>query len=347
MPITSKHILISRTDNIGDIVLTLPMAARLKQLNPGVKISLLCRRYAADVVRYCDDIDEVVEEENVADDLVGFLRGSDIDTVILAQPNRELAKAAFFARVKHRIGNARQKVYQLIYCNDRVRFSKGLSENHESQINFEFLRPYGDDHIPTREEIPDYYHFSIPHDEQIAAGFAPYRFNLILHAKSNGHGREWPVERYTELARTLGQQKDLRIWLTGSKDEGQWLQEHAGALLSMPHVDNCCGTMSLAKLTQFIAQADGLIASGTGPLHLAAAIGQRTLGLFPPTRPMHPGRWAALGRHARNLCTDQPPCAGCEKLRIMTCDCMRAIKAEDVLQVVNRWIAAKAPAKTI
>jgi hypothetical protein len=125
------------------------------------------------VVRYCDDIDEVVEEENVADDLVGFLRGSDIDTVILAQPNRELAKAAFFARVKHRIGNARQKVYQLIYCNDRVRFSKGLSENHESQINFEFLRPYGDDHIPTREEIPDLYHFSIPHDEQIAAGFAP------------------------------------------------------------------------------------------------------------------------------------------------------------------------------
>jgi ADP-heptose:LPS heptosyltransferase len=169
MPITSKHILISRTDNIGDIVLTLPMAARLKELNPGVRISMLCRRYAADVVRYCDDIDDVVEEENVADDLYGFLRASDIDTVILAQPNRDLAKAAFLRRVKHRIGNARQKVYQLIYCNDRVRFSKGCPENHESQINFEFLRPYGDSHIPTREEIPDLYHFSIPVDAGIAA----------------------------------------------------------------------------------------------------------------------------------------------------------------------------------
>lgn len=341
MPITSKHILISRTDNIGDIVLTLPMAARLKQLNPGVKISLLCRRYAADVVRYCDDIDEVVEEEDVADDLYGFLRGSDIDTVILAQPSRELAKAAFFARVKHRIGNARQKVYQLIYCNDRVRFSKGLSENHESQINFEFLRPYGDDHIPTREEIPALYHFTVPHDEALAAGFAPHQFNLILHTKSNGHGREWPVDYYVALAQALGQQAGVRLWLTGSAGEGEWLQQHAPALLALPNVTNTCGSMSLARLTQFIAQADGLIASGTGPLHLSAAIGQRTLGLFPPTRPMHPGRWAALGKRASNLCTDQPSCPGCEKLRIMTCDCMRRITPDQVLGVVSGWIEEK------
>lgn len=341
MPITSKHILISRTDNIGDIVLTLPMAARLKQLNPGVKISLLCRRYAADVVRYCDDIDEVVEEENVGDDLYGFLRGSDIDTVILAQPSRELAKAAFFARVKHRIGNARQKVYQLIYCNDRVRFSKGLSENHESQINFEFLRPYGDDHIPTREEIPGLYHFTVPHDEALAAAFAPYQFNLILHTKSNGHGREWPVDHYVALALALAQHAGVRIWLTGSAGEGEWLQQHAPALLALPNVSNTCGSMSLARLTQFIGQADGLIASGTGPLHLSAAIGQRTLGLFPPTRPMHPGRWAALGKRASNLSTDQPPCPGCEKLRIMTCDCMRKIAPETVLNIVSSWMAEK------
>jgi len=341
MPITSKHILISRTDNIGDIVLTLPMAARLKQLNPGVKISLLCRRYAADVVRYCDDIDEVVEEENVADDLVGFLRGSDIDTVILAQPNRELAKAAFFARVKHRIGNARQKVYQLIYCNDRVRFSKGLSENHESQINFEFLRPYGDDHIPTREEIPDLYHFTVPRDEEIAAGFAPYQFNLILHTKSNGHGREWPVEHYIELARKLAHNEGLHIWLTGSAGEGKWLEEHASLLLAQPNVSNTCGRFSLSRLTAFIHQADGLIASGTGPLHLSAAIGQRTLGLFPPTRPMHMGRWAALGKRAHNLATDIPCSADCRRITEPTCDCMRKITPETVLKIVSSWMGEK------
>lgn len=339
MPITSKHILISRQDNIGDIILTLPMAARLKQLNPGVKISLLCRSYAAQVVSFCDDIDEVVEIEKVGGDLVGFLRNSDIDTIILAQPDRPLAKAGFFARTKHRIGNARQKVYQLIYCNRRVRFSKGLLDNHESQINFEFLRPYGDTHIPTREEIPDFYHFSIPHDDDIAAMFAPHGFNLILHTKSNGHGREWPTEHFIALARSLSTQADVHIWLTGSAAEGEWLAQHAPALLSLPNVTNTCGKFSLARLVSFIKQADGLIASGTGPLHVSAAIGQRTLGLFPPTKPMHPGRWAALGKRASNLVTSNPACPNCSKLRIMTCDCMRSIAPVQVLGIVEGWIA--------
>ncbi len=152
MPITSKHVLISRQDNIGDIILTLPMAARLKQLNPGVKITLLCRAYAAEVVRYCDDIDDVVDIESIKDDLFSYLKQSDIDTVILAQPDHPLVKAAFRARIPHRIANARQKIYQLLYCNRRVYFSKGQTDNHEAQINFEFLRPYGLTEIPDRSD---------------------------------------------------------------------------------------------------------------------------------------------------------------------------------------------------
>jgi|SRR5450830_190536 len=345
MPITSSHILISRQDNIGDVVLTLPIAARLKQLNPGVRITMLCRAYAAEVVRYCDDIDDVVQIEDIQSDLVGYLKGSDIDTVILAQPDRALALAAFKAGIKHRIGNARQKLYQLFYCNRRVRFSKGRSDNHEAQINFEFLRPYGDRHIPTRGELPDLYHFTIPEDPTSTQLLQTHGFNLILHTKSNGHGREWPIESYLALAQSLQAQAEVQIWLTGSPKEGEWLQQHAAELVAMPNVNNICGTMSLAQLTSFIKQADGLIASGTGPLHLSAAIGQRTLGLFPPTRPMHPGRWAAIGRRASNLCLAKASCPNCSNRDKMTCDCMRAITPTAVLAIVQGWIDEKQTGK--
>jgi len=338
MSIHSKHILISRQDNIGDVILTLPMAALLKQLNPGVKITLLCRQYATEVVRYCEDIDDVVAIESIASDLLGYLKQSDIDTVILAQPDHALTVAAFRAGIRHRIGNARQKIYQMLYCNRRVRFSKGLTTNHEAQINFEFLRPYGVKTIPDRTRIPALYHFNIPQDPAIQEQLAPHAFNLILHTKSNGHGREWPIEYYLAIAQQLGQQPELHIWLTGSVKEGQWLQENAAALLALPNVTNLCGKQTLTQLTCFIQQADGLIASGTGPLHLAAAIGQRTLGLFPPTRPMHPGRWEALGRRSSNLCFASSPCKGCRRLNMPTCDCMRAIPPAAVLQVIQGWI---------
>ena len=43
------------------------------------------------------------------------------------------------------------------------------------------------------------------------------------------------------------------------------------------------------------------MASGTGPLHVAAASGINTLGLFPSVRPIHPERWAPLGKKAGYL----------------------------------------------
>jgi ADP-heptose:LPS heptosyltransferase len=341
MSITSSHILISRQDNIGDVILTLPMVARLKQLLPGVRITMLCRAYAAEVVRYCDDIDDIVHIEDIQEDLTDYLKNSDIDTVILAQPDRALAYAAFKANIRNRIGNARQKLYQLIYCNRRLRFSKGRMDCHEAQINFEFLRPYGDVKMPGLKDIPDFYHFSIPEDVASTQLLATHRFNLIFHTKSNGHGREWPVESYAALAQSLQGHPEVQIWLTGSAKEGEWLRQHATSLLSQSNVYNICGTQTLAQLTCFIKQADGLIASGTGPLHVSAAIGQRTLGLFPPTRPMHPGRWAAIGRRASNLCMAQISCPVCNQRELITCDCMRAIKPEDVLSIVEQWYQEK------
>jgi len=340
MQIQSSHILVYRTDNIGDVILTLPMIAKLKQIFPKTKISVLCRTYAAPVVRYCTDVDEVIELESITGSVKDFLKQSDIDTVIVAQPDRALTKSSFSARIKHRIGNARQKLYLLFYCNRRVRFSKGLSDDHEAQINFNFLRPYGITAIPDRSEIPSLYHFNIPVDSDINQQFSSYAFNLVCHTKSNGHGREWPIGHYQQLAQLLIAQPGTHMWLTGSAKEGKWLEENAQELLSLPNVTNVCGTQSLAQLTAFIHQADGLIASGTGPLHVSAAIGQRTLGLFPPTRPMHPGRWAALGTRAENLWIEDG-CPGCRKIETPSCACMQRITPEAVHKTVSAWIKDK------
>lgn len=336
MAIKSLHILICRTDNIGDVVLTLPICAWLKQKFPTVKISFLCRAYAAAVVRRNASVDAVIELESVADNLVAFFAQSGIDTVIFAQPDQRLAIAAFKAGITHRIGNARQKMHQLLFCNRRVRFSKRISDLHESQFNFEFLRPFGLKKIPELPEIAALYRFSQRSDEQIRQLLQPYPFNLIIHMKSNGHGREWPAEHFHALAMQLGHDPDIHLWVTGSALEGEWIENHAAELLRLPNVSNVCGTLSLDQLTTFIQMADGLIASGTGPLHMAAALGQRTLGLFPPTRPMHPGRWAPVGRRAQALCMPTG-CTGCAQKQIVSCDCMTNISPGAVAEIVLQW----------
>jgi ADP-heptose:LPS heptosyltransferase len=171
-------------------------------------------------------------------------------------------------------------------------------------------------------------------------GTAP--FNVILHPKSNGNGREWPLERYTQLAQRLGARADIRLWITGSAAEGALIARDAPALLALPNVSNACGQVDLDGLIAMISTCDALVASGTGPLHVAAAMGRPTLGLFPPLKPIDPARWGALGVHARSLTAPQA-CVRCADP--VQCACMRAIGAADVADIVTAWCAGPKNAK--
>jgi ADP-heptose:LPS heptosyltransferase len=169
--------------------------------------------------------------------------------------------------------------------------------------------------------------------------FDPARFNLILHPKSNGNGREWPLARYTELAALLRDDPDVTVWVTGSRAEGEVLAREAPQLLDSPNVRNLCGRLGLDELVALIGMADGLVASGTGPLHVSAALGQPTLGLFPPIKPIDIARWGALGRNAVSLSAD----AACESCTdAQHCRCMDAIGAGQVAGVIAGWRARSA-----
>ena len=92
----------------------------------------------------------------------------------------------------------------------------------------------------------------------------------------------------------------------------------------------------MPQFLAFIAAADGLVAGSTGPLHLAAALGRHALGLYPPIRPMHPGRWAPLGPHADYLVFDKPNCADC-RAQPAACACIKALAPALVAARVLSW----------
>ncbi|MDQ2989137.1 MAG: glycosyltransferase family 9 protein [Pseudomonadota bacterium] len=326
MPTPFGHILICRTDNIGDVVLTLPLAGFLKSRYPGIRIDMLVRAYAAPVVRHCRFVDSVIEYDPAGDPAaaIGHAR---YDTILFAFPNRRLAMAARRARIPNRVGTS-HRLYHWLTCNKLAHFSRVKSALHEAQLNFALLRPLGIDHVPSLAEIPALYGLSAP------ARSGTGGCNFILHPKSNGNGREWPLAHYTELARQLSAYPDITLWVTGSAAEGALLADQAPELLAMPNVRNLCGSMDLEGLLALIGSSDGLVASGTGPLHMSAALGRPTLGLFPPLKPIDPARWGALGKRARVLCVERP-CGNCTDPQ--ACTCMLAITPGQVAEVLLEW----------
>jgi len=331
------RILVTRTDNIGDVVLTLPVAGWLKQRYPNVHITFLVRRYAADTVAQCRNVDAVVALEELPD-LAQHMRDAAYDTVLLAFPVRRIAMAARRARIARRIGTS-HRFYHWFACNELVHFSRVKSQAHEAQLNFELLRPLGLREIPSLQQVWPLYGLQAPASARVDALLGEQGFHLVLHTKSNGNGREWPLAHYTELARLLQAVPGVTIWLTGSAAEGELLAQQAPELLRLPHVNNVCGKLDLRELLALIGRADGLVASGTGPLHLAAALGRNTLGLFPPIKPIDIARWGALGERAVNLSAPQA-CGHCQDKA--ACSCMAAITPQQALTVVLRWRSSQA-----
>lgn len=92
-----ERILICRTDNIGDVVLTLPLAGFLKQRCPGVQVDFLVRAYAAGVVHHCRFVDQVLAIEH-REDLQRMFSEGHYDTVIFAYPQHSVAVAAWRSR---------------------------------------------------------------------------------------------------------------------------------------------------------------------------------------------------------------------------------------------------------
>ena len=328
----TSRILICRTDNIGDVVLTLPLAGYLKQRWPGATVDFLCRRYAAPVVEQCGNVDHVLTFDK-GDDAARIFAGGAYDIVIFAYPDRALASAARRARVAQRVGTS-HRLYHLINCNRLAHFNRSKSRLHEAQLNFELLRPLGIDYSPALSDIPALYGLRAPRLAAAESLRAEAPFNLILHPKSNGNGREWPLAHYESLARRLQAVPGIAIWVTGSAAEGAILRRDAPGLFELPHVRQLLGTVDLAGLTAMIGAADGLVASGTGPLHMAAALGRPALGLFPPIQPIDIARWGALGEQAESLSAPDR-CVTCTGSA--SCTCMAAIGVDAVAAVVLGW----------
>lgn len=334
-----KHLLISRTDNIGDLVLTLPMAAVLKQRFPGLRITWLGRDYVREVVEACEHVDAFESWDALSalskPAAVARVQSLKIDAVIHVFPKKQIAKLMWQAGVKDRIGVSR-RFYHWFYCNKRVSFSRVKSAMHEAQLNLKLLSPfglsteYGLQNLAGLVELKSVNSLS----SELQSLLDPKRFHLIIHPFTNGNTREWPVSHFIGLIQSLPVDR-IQIFITGSQKEFEKIEKEI-----MPHCEhavNLAGKFALAEFLQLISACDGLVANSTGPLHLAAALGVHALGLFPATKGMDVGRWMPLGKKVQVLIADP----GCQKPSCQAendCFCLESITVEAVKNKILSWL---------
>jgi len=154
---------------------------------------------------------------------------------------------------------------------------------HVVDQNLALLGPAG---IPVVARDPDaQYLADRPHAEADAFLAAADRPLVLFHPGAGRLEKAWGEERFAHVARGLIRERRIApvvSWGPGDERRAERLRSLLPKRAPMPRLD-------FAGLARVIREASLFVAGDTGPLHLADALGVRTLALFGPTDPARNG----------------------------------------------------------
>jgi ADP-heptose:LPS heptosyltransferase len=157
-----------------------------------------------------------------------------------------------------------------------------------------------------------------------------------VHASGGRDIKQWPVERFADVAARVARERGATIVLTGAAQD-RVLVDRIAAHLPPERVVDAAGTLDLVTLAALLQRLDVFITGDTGPMHLAHAVGTPIVAVFGPS---DPARYAPRGPLDRVVRIDLP-CAPCNRIRLPperctghTPDCLAGISVEQVMAAV-------------
>ncbi len=351
-------VLLTRTDRLGDLVLALPAADLLQAAKPDWRLQML----VAPGLEVVAAAHPALEKVHAWSDgmkperrrrLIGELQAENFDAVLMLQYRRELALLLRRARIG-RIFGPYSKPTSWCLLHRGLRQGRSGSGRHEMDLNLELAGAMaGLSRERRRQALSNFRRPEIkpePRQQTWAADWrareAPgARHVVFVHPGSGGSALDWGPERFAEVAGKLARLPATRVFVTGAAADARMVRGVKA------HLDARVGVLlerfTLAQFMAILGCGDVLVAPSTGPLHLAAAVGTPTVGLFPPAPVMSPARWGQRGPQAARLVPDVP-CPvkrRCTREKCRFYNCLEGISVAEVVDRAKR-ILAESPARS-
>lgn len=331
--------LIIRLSALGDVLFAFAAVERLRRAQPNATIAFLVEDRFADVARAHPAIDEVIEFPRkrgwsaVAASLRA-LRARKFDAVFDLQGNAKSAMhlAAISKTVKIGFARGAGREGNYLFLNKQI--TPPAEAVHRADRFLSLLAGIGVE--PTREapmklNIPD----GARERANVILSKAGSMPKVILHPGTSTFGlfKRWEPERFGRLAKQLSMIPGAASFVTCGPGE-ESLAEIAGEA-------SCGGAMALPpsknllELTALLEGADLVVASDTGPLHLANRSGTPVVALFGPKDAARYGPAYAPSTVVRR---DDVPCAPCARRWCEAPACMAGITIEQVAYAARKLL---------
>ncbi|WP_028323115.1 putative lipopolysaccharide heptosyltransferase III [Desulfatirhabdium butyrativorans] len=339
-----KSVLLIQLGDIGDVVLTLPAVQALRSHYPKARIAVCVREKARDIMLDCPWLDEVFvvskapegKAEHPFEKLLRYtrwfreLRSRHFDVAIELRTGTRGAILAFLSGAPCRIarfaedgGLWRNRLFHTLVD------PPGEMGQYAIEHNLNILRPLG-----IRVDQPELV-FPLP-DTRIDqakrilenAGIPGGDEFVVFHPFSLWPFKEWTIPEGARLIDAIQERTSFHVVVTGAADERERADILTRTCKTAPL--NLAGQTTIGELSGILKCARLFIGVDTAALHIAAAVGTPTIGLFGPSSPVS---WAPRGP------CHQVVSAGwlCMPCRNKGCDnsgqsrCMQTLSADHVI----------------
>lgn len=335
--IPGNKILIVRTDRIGDVILSLPLARSIKNAFPESGITFLLRDYTKRLALgnpYIDKVLTLAEKENkpLLRQNIRTLSKEKYNTCLVVYPTFLVALILFLSRIPNRIGSG-YRWYSFLFTHKIYEHRKD-AKKHELEYNFNLLKTLGITETPAQGKVD--FNLSQDHtgETKINSLFAENLIDsgkqiVIIHPGSGGSSVDLPFEKYRELLKEISK-LDVEIFFTGNSGEFEYCKSLSSGFKS----HNLAGRLDLGDLISLIGRCTVFISNSTGPLHIAAALGKFVVGFYPRIPACSQKRW---GPYTDKKAVFEPEidCHNCSREQCEQLNCMNSIDISKVFKVIE------------
>lgn len=274
------RILFITSNRLGDAVLSTGVLARLMTDNPGARVTVVCGPVPAGLFAGVPGLERVIELPKRKHSLHWWdMWRACVTTVwdvVVDLRNAPLSYALVAKRHIH-LGRA------------------GKLDDHRVRAMASLLGLQDTPPAPTLWTLPE-------HDAQAAQLIKDDGPVLALGPTANWRGKTWPAERFAQLAERLtgkdGILPGARIAVIAHSSE-RAMAEPVIAALPQDRTIDLVGNFPLLSVYACLKRSTFFVGNDSGLMHMAAASGIPTLGLFGPSREKHYAPWGEKCRAVR------------------------------------------------
>jgi len=304
------RILLSRTDRIGDLLLTTPAIEAVRNRFPNAYICFLSSSKTEPLLEDNPYLDEVIglDKDKKHRGILGFLRlireirKRDFDLAIHFHPTNRNHLLSFLGGIPKRVGYE----YKMGLLNNiRVKHNKQRGEKSEAEYNFDLLKKIDINKVSLEQSLTlDKSSLEWVNNELQNKNITRF---IVIHPGASCKSKLWDLENFIELSKKIKFENNLDIaFILGPDDK-----ELKDRLHSIPDLGfYFYHDIDLKRLVALISKSSFMISNDSGPMHIADSLDKPLIAIFGRNQAgLSYKRWGPLGKNAKVIYED----SGCKE----------------------------------